>query len=173
GIVELLEGRANKDLLTENDRIAIRTIVDGKFDYREMSRRSLGKKWAKKWKTINTAKQNELTDAFRELLERSYGNRLAKYDGQKIQFYDASFSKSGKAKVKSEVIDSNKKTPIEYRLHKTAIGWQVYDIKPEGVSLVSNFRKQFKSILKDGGFDHLIEDLQKKVASLKEKKDKG
>ncbi|MDX8395397.1 MAG: ABC transporter substrate-binding protein, partial [Mariprofundaceae bacterium] len=75
GIIEVLEGRENKDLLTEKDRTAIRTIVNGKFDYREMSRRSLGKKWAKKWKVINTAKQNELTAAFRDLLERSYGNR--------------------------------------------------------------------------------------------------
>lgn len=103
------------------------------------------------------------------MLERSYGNRLASFRDQKVEFADAQFKKD-KARVKSKVIDAEKETPVEYRLHQTATGWQVYDIRIEGVSLVSNFRKDFKEGIKSkGGFEGLVHALEMKVKKLEAK----
>lgn len=164
GIVTVLKERASTGELTSEDRIAIRQKVEGRFDYREMARRSVGRSWKKK-----TADQQTLfTAVFRDLLEYTYGNRLAAYKNQRIEYDDAEFKKN-KARVKTRVIDDHKVTPVAYRLHQTAHGWMVYDIKIEGVSLVGTFRKDFKSSLKRKGFDGLLHALEKKVAKMKAK----
>ncbi len=164
GILHALESRADPKTLTEKDREAIRKQVEGRFDYREMARRSVGKAWKKQTPEQQTA----FTETFRQLLERSYGNRLADYHGQVVEFDKAEFKKN-KARVKTRVIDNNKTTPVAYRLHKKADTWQVYDIKIEGVSLVGTFRKDFKGPLKKDGFDGLLKALNDKVKRLKEK----
>jgi len=164
GILHALKSRADPKVLTEEDREAIRKQVEGRFDYREMARRSVGKAWKKQ----TPEQQSVFTETFRQLLERSYGNRLSEYHGQTVEFDKAEFKK-GKARVKTRVIDSNKVTPVFYRLHQRAGAWQVYDIKIEGVSLVGTFRKDFKSPLKKTGFDGLLKTLQDKVARLKKK----
>lgn len=164
GILHTLESRADSKVLTELDRENIRKQVEGRFDYHEMARRSVGKAWKKQ----SLEQQAAFTETFRQLLERSYGNRLSEYHGQTVEFDNAEFKKN-KARVKTRVIDSNKVTPVFYRLHKKAGAWQVYDIKIEGVSLVGTFRKDFKGPLKKDGFDGLLKALQDKVARLKEK----
>jgi phospholipid transport system substrate-binding protein len=164
GILHALESRKDPSRLTEEDREAIRQQVEGRFDYREMARRSVGKPWKKE----SPEKQAEFTETFRNLLERSYGNRLAQYHGQIVEFDSAEYKKK-KARVKTRVVDANKTTPVEYRLHKNNGTWQVYDIKIEGVSLVGTFRKDFKGPLKKNGFDGLLKQLQDKVARLKAK----
>ncbi|MFC1542519.1 phospholipid-binding protein MlaC [Pseudomonadota bacterium] len=165
GIIKVLEAREDTTKLTEKNRDDIRDVVTGRFDYREMSKRSLGKTWKK----ISGQEQTEFTELFRKLLERSYGNRLATFHGQKVICDGAQFKKD-KARVKTRVVDADKETPVEYRLHQTPTGWQVYDIRIEGVSLVSNFRKDFQEGIKqNGSFEGLFHALEKKVKELEEK----
>jgi len=163
-IIDVLEARKNQDAINDQDREGIRKVIVGKFDYREMSRRSVGKPW----RAMDQEAQIAFTDVFRQMLEYSYGNQLAGYHGQKVEFEKAEFKKD-KARVKGAVVDANKSIPMEYRLHQTAIGWQVYDIKIEGVSMITTFRKDFKSIIKKDGVDGLMITLQEKVKKLKAK----
>ena len=41
--------------------------------------------------------------------------------------------------------------------------WRVYDIITDGVSLVKNYRRQFRRIIRDEGWDGLIDRMQKKL----------
>ena len=163
-IIEALDAREDKNKLTEKDRDTIRQAVEGRFDYQAMARRSLGKPWKK----LSNEERSHFTEVFRELLERSYGNRLSEYKGQKVVFADAELKKK-KARVKSKVIDGTRETPVDYRLHQTDTGWQVYDIRIEGTSMIRTFNQDFKSILKKGGYDKLVKTLEEKVAKLKAK----
>lgn len=162
GIIDILKTREDQSKLTEKDREAIRHVVEGRFDYMEMSKRSLGREW----RSVSDADRKKFADIFRQLLERSYGNRLAGYRNQRVEYEPAEF-KGNKARVKTMVIDATKRTPVEYRLHQTPTGWQVYDIKIEGVSLVSTFRTDFSQTLDKEGFAGLLHTLEKKVADLK------
>ncbi|MBF0282582.1 MAG: ABC transporter substrate-binding protein [Zetaproteobacteria bacterium] len=161
-IIEVLKQRADTTKLSEVDRMAIRDVITGKFDYAEMSRRSVGRDWDDQ----SSENQAAFTETFRDLMERSYGNRLAGYNGQVITYDDAEF-KNDVARVKTYVTDSSKTTPVNYRLHQTPEGWQVYDIKIEGVSLVSTFREDFKSVLRKDGFKGLLDTLKTKVDKMK------
>jgi len=163
-LIDVLEQRQDKSVISAKDRAAIREVVAGRFDYRAMARRSLGRPWKK----LDEAERLHFTDVFRDLLERSYGNRLSEYKGQKVVFADAQIKKK-KARVKSTVIDGSRKTPVEYRLHQTKTGWQVYDIRIEGTSMVRTFYQDFKSTLENGGYPKLLKTLEEKIAKLKAK----
>ena len=84
-IIAVLEARDDKTKVNDNDREGIRKVVKGKFDYREMSRRSVGKPW----REMDESKKVEFTELFRQVLEFSYGNQLAGYKCQKVVFEDA------------------------------------------------------------------------------------
>jgi len=163
-IIHVLDSRADKTRLTATDRDAIRNTVEGKFDYMAMAKRSLGKPWNK----LKEDEQAHFTEVFRDLLERSYGNRLNEYKGQTVVFAEAEM-KGDKARVGSTVIDGTRETPVEYRLHQTDTGWQVYDIRIEGTSMVRTFYTDFKSTLDGSDYAGLLKTLEDKVAELKEK----
>ena len=165
-IIEALDAREDKSILTEKDRDAIRQAIEGRFDYRDMARRSLGKPWKK----LSDEEQSHFTDVYRELLERSYGNRLAEYKGQTVEFAEAKLNKKKtKAKVKSKVIDGTRVTPVDYSLHRTDTGWQVRDIKIEGASMVKTKFEDYKPMLKKSGYEQLLKALDDQLARLKAK----
>jgi len=166
GVIQVLKSRSNQDVMTLADREAIRQAVEGYFDFREMATRSLGRPWRK----MDTVQRDDFVNTFRELLERSYGNRLSEYRNQTVS-YGKVKTKGRRAIVDSEVIDAEKKTPVRYSLIHRKNGWRVYDIKIEGISLVSTFRTDFGQSVGKEGIDGFISALKKRVEALK-KQDK-
>jgi len=163
-IIDILQQRQDKDRLTEGDRQAIRAVLATRFDFVAMTRGSIGRPWRK----LDKDKRQAFIAVFTQLMEYTYGNRLSSYHGQTIQYHDAEFKKK-RARVKSEVVDGDKVTPVEYRLRKRNAGWKIYDIKIEGVSMIGTFRKDFRSMVDRHGIDGLYDALSKKVQTLIEK----
>ena len=60
------------------------------------------------------------------------------------------------------------KVPVHYILNLTDSRWMVYDINIEGVSLVNNYREQFKAILRKDKFAGLIKVIEEKNRSFAE-----
>ena len=56
-----------------------------------------------------------------------------------------------------------KKIPLFYRLTDKSGSWKVYDIIIEGVSMVKNYRTQFKEILSKDSPEKLLQILRDKV----------
>jgi phospholipid transport system substrate-binding protein len=54
---------------------------------------------------------------------------------------------------------------MNYRLRERGGEWRVIDVVIEGVSLVANFRSQFKQVLSRGDPDDLLEQMRKKNAA--------
>jgi phospholipid transport system substrate-binding protein len=55
-----------------------------------------------------------------------------------------------------------KEIAINYRLHKVAGKWRVYDVVVKGVSLINTYRQQFRSIIKRTSYDELVKILRRK-----------
>jgi len=160
-IIDILQQREDKKHLSIADRQAIRNILATRFDFAEMTRRSIGRPWRK----LDNSKRQAFTAIFTQIMEYTYGNRLSRYHGQAIEYDNAEFKKK-RARVKSRVVDNNKITPVEYRLRQRKSGWKIYDIKIEGVSMVSTFRKDFRGVIERHGIDGLYDALNKKVHKL-------
>lgn len=135
------------------------TIVEKKFDFREMSMRAL----ARHWRERSPAEQDRFVFLFKTLLENTYLAKIETYSGEKVVFKKAAVQ-GNKAIVYSDLIRKNVETPVNYKLKNSDDHWTVYDVEVEGVSLVNNYRTQFASILSKENFAGLIAKLEEKVS---------
>ena len=134
--------------------------IDSIFDFKELSRRTLGREWKK----MKPAQQDEFVKLFRELLQGVYADRLLAYSDQKIIFDKETMLKKGRAEVQSFLQTSDgTKIPLFYRLSDKSGSWKVYDVIIEGVSMVKNYRTQFREILAKDSAEKLLEILRDKV----------
>jgi len=144
---------------TENRKKQVWAIVDGIFDYSELSRRSLGRNW----KRLDPDQQKEFVDLFRKLLGKAYMGKTMAYTDEKVVFFKETLFSENKAEVKSKLITKSNEIPMDYKLILKNHSWKVYDVSIEGVNLVKTYRGQFNSILKDKTPSDLIQILREKV----------
>jgi phospholipid transport system substrate-binding protein len=137
-------------------------LIEPVFDFKELSKRTL----ARNWKKFNDAQQAEFAQVFSELMGNIYVDRIqGGYSDETIEFGDQILHESRPlAVVKTFIVSSRNRIPVDYSLTKQGDTWRVYDVKVEGVSLVKNYRSQFKEILSKDSPDQLIEQLKQKVA---------
>ncbi len=143
-------------------RAEILTIVDEYFDFSEMAKRALGRPW----KDQSPEKQNEFVSLFKQLLFNTYVDRVETYTGSNEKVvYDVQEVKGDYAFVKTRIVNyQDTDVAVDYRLKEEKGNWKVYDVIVEGVSLVSNYRSQFTSILANESFDALLVKLRQKAA---------
>jgi len=158
---ELLNVLADESLMGrqhfEERRAKIMLNIQKGFDFREMSKRILGKKWRK----LSDAERDSFTGLMTKLLENVYIGKLESYSGEAITF-DAERIKGKRAQVTTIFEGSGGKIPIHYIMRKKGDLWLVYDINIEGVSLVRNYQEQFKSILRQKKYAGLVKVLEEK-----------
>jgi len=133
------------------------TIVEKKFDFRDMSMRAL----AKHWQERTPEEQDRFVLLFKTLLENTYIAKIETYSGEKVVFKKTAFQ-GNKAIVYSDLVRKNVETPVNYKLKNNDDRWMVYDVEVEGVSLVNNYRTQFASILSKENFAGLVAKLEEK-----------
>ena len=130
------------------------------FDLDRISMLVLGKTWRK----INEDQQQKFKTEFKTILLRTYAVALGKYKDQEIDFKPLRMEpEDNKVSVKSQIIqDGTQPISVDYSLAKKDNVWKVFDIVIEGVSLVTNYRSQFASEIKNNGIDSLITKLAEK-----------
>jgi phospholipid transport system substrate-binding protein len=135
-------------------------IIGEVFDFTEISKINL---W-RALKKLNGVQQKEFVGLFRQLLQGVYADRLLAYTDQNVVFDKEKMLKKGRAEVQSHILLSDgRKVPIFYRLTDKSGSWKVYDLIIEGVSLVKNYRTQFREVIARDSPDKLLEVLQDKV----------
>ena len=146
---------------TKDQQIAtLGTEIEKVFDFTELSKRTLGREWKK----MSAEQQTEFVKLFKQLLQGVYADRLLEYSDQKVIFDKEITPKKGRAEVQSYLQTSDgKKIPLFYRLTDKGGSWKVYDVIIEGVSMVKNYRTQFRDILAKDSPDKLLEILRDKV----------
>ena len=150
---EDLKGDEKKD----ERRTKIMEEIKKGFDFKEMSRRVLGKTW----RDIDAAEQEHFTTIMTKLLENVYVGKLETYSGGEIEYVGENI-KGSRAQVTTKIDDNGAELPVHYIMRKESEKWMVYDINIEGVSLVRNYQEQFKSILRKDKYEGLVKVLNEK-----------
>ncbi|MGO8761203.1 MAG: phospholipid-binding protein MlaC [Desulfobaccales bacterium] len=146
----------------EARRQKVKRIVDPYFDYQEMAKRSLGPTWG----TLSAGQRQEFVQLFAQLLEASYSDKIEKYAQHVKIDYTGEILDNEYAEVRTVVLRTNDRIPLNYRLVNEAGSWKVYDVVIEGVSLVSNYRSQFSRIIHESSYAELVRRLKTKVSEL-------
>lgn len=163
-ITSILDQCAKNNDFKEDCQKKIVEVADRRFDWKEMSRRSL----ARAWKARTPQEQDTFTGLFRELLKATYIKKIASYGGEKVVF-ESERIEGRYALVETSIVlpAQSRKVPVSYRCLQQGDRWLIYDVAIEGVSLVNNYRSQFSDILQTSSFDELLKKIEKRIADEK------
>jgi phospholipid transport system substrate-binding protein len=140
----------------------IEAIINQVFDYTELSKRTLGKDW----RAFSPAQQKEFAELFGKLLEKVYADRVLAYTSERIDFGGETELREGQVEVKSEIVTADgRRIPLDYRLLLQDGRWRVYDVVIEGISLVQNYRSQFREILAKQSPEEVMRFMREKTAN--------
>jgi len=158
---------ADKDL-KEGDRAKTTRLIEDKalphFNHVGMTALAVGASWRK----ATPEQKQRLAEEFRTLLVRTYASSLSAFGDQKFEFRPLRMKpEDTDVTVEVRVLQpGSQPVVVEYDMEKNARGWQVYDVRVGGISLVVNYRTEFGNIVRDKGIDGLIGTLATKNKSL-------
>lgn len=157
----------------EERNAKLRAIVDKRFDFEEMSKRSL----ARYWKERTPEEKKEFIALYSDLLKNIYLKKIRQHESEvqrheedKVAYLSESVDDSF-ASVRTKVITyTGREIPVEYKLLKSNGIWKAYDVVIEGVSLINNYRTQFSQIIRSGSYEELVKRLRNKQIAAPEDK---
>lgn len=155
--------RQDKDIQAGNPT-KVADLVETKilpfFDFTRMTQTAM----ARNWRLATPEQQKALTTEFKTLLVRTYSTALSSYSGQVFEFKRLRAASGDTEVTVKSVMKQPGTEPLtmDYDMEKLAAGWKVYDIKIDGVSLITTYRETFAGKVRDGGVDGLIKSLSDK-----------
>jgi phospholipid transport system substrate-binding protein len=155
----LNEPELSKPEKKQERRKVLVDVISKRFNFEEMAKRTVGAEWAKR----TPEERREFVDSFRTLLSNSYLGRIENYSGEKVHYYKE-ITDGEYAEVRTEINTGQSTIPIDYKMENAGGDWRVYDVVVEGTGLVSNYREQFKRILRKESFEALSKTIREKAA---------
>lgn len=139
------------------------TELLGEFlDYQRLAELSLDKEWDKRSKK----ELDKFVSLLRALVERQYQRNMESTLDYKVTWVGTAPIEQG-VMVKSSARSVKKKRQppitIDYAMSPAGDEWKVFDIFTDEVSLVKNYKRQFRRVIKDEGWNGLIERMEKKL----------
>jgi phospholipid transport system substrate-binding protein len=151
-----LRGEANKEERRTNVRSTLLAVTDA----RRVSLLVLGRHRSK----FNESEIQEFCDAFAQLVFVTYITQLEKYQDEEVRILSVAMQPKSRAYAATLVVSKNKEIPAGFSLFKDENdAWKIYDVKVEGVSMVSNYRSQFSELLLKRTPAEVIANVKKKV----------
>ena len=142
-------------------------VVKQAFDFNEISKRAL----SREWRRFTPDERVAFSAVFAELLGNTYLRRIqGEFQNEEVIYDGQQLSKEKPlARVNTRILRPGTAVPVSYSMHLQDGRWWVYDVKIEGVSLVKNYRTQFRKILLKDSPAQLIERLRTKVADIEDR----
>jgi phospholipid transport system substrate-binding protein len=139
------------------------TDLLGEFlDYQRLAELSLDKEWGKRSKK----ELDKFVGLLRALVERQYQRNMESTLDYKVKWVGTEPIEEG-VRVKSSARSVTKKRQppitIDYSMSPAGKEWKVFDIFTDDVSLVKNYKRQFRRVIKEEGWSGLIDRMEKKL----------
>ncbi len=144
----------------------VEDILMPHFDFEKMSKLALGKNW----RSADADQRKRFVEEFRLLLIRTYSTAMLEYTDEEIKMLPFRDDLSRKrVTVPMEVVQKGGPSiGMSLSLYQNKQdAWKVYDVKIDGISLVTNYRSSFANEIRSGGMDQLIKDLAERNKKVK------
>lgn len=149
-------------LVKKNDNAKLDRAFDDILDYSALAQESLGELWGERTATERADFQKLLTELVRGAYRKSIKRTLS-YD---VEYKGETQIESGtlvRTVAKSRENAREEPISLDYGMHEVGGRFRIRDIVTDGASLVSNYRNQFRRIVKQHGFPELLNRMRKKV----------
>jgi phospholipid transport system substrate-binding protein len=146
---------------THNEKLAALSVLFSKFlDTDAMGREALGAHWS----SFTPEQQKTFLGLFRELLQRTYVQKLLLFENPKF-VYTGEQSTGAGAVVDTKIVTPRDDFDVTYRLTPAGDNWQATAITVEDVSLTSNLGSQLNDLLKRMSVDDLLTLMRRKYGN--------
>jgi phospholipid transport system substrate-binding protein len=134
------------------------------FDTEEIARRALGVHW----NTLTRAQRQHFTQLFTQLVQQNYNHTMEQYLSEAQFSIDQERIEGDFAEVPTRIQMASQKKSLSmtYRLHHTSGRWLVYDVLVDHISMVQNYRAQFRRLLHNSSYEGLVRALEEKLREL-------
>ena len=130
----------------------------------EISKKALGKHWAKR----SDSEQKRFQALLGELFLHVAFPNSAKFFAELDLMYGKTTEEKQRTVVPLTVVHEKEgEVDINFRLTRTAGNWQVVDVILDGVSMRNNLRSKFYKVITKKGFDELMRKMEKKLKASK------
>ena len=132
-------------------REKLRAAIYTAFDFERMSRGAVGLRW----RVFTEGQKQRFMQLFERLLENTYMNSVERYKNEEVRFVREVLLSSSAARVDSVVESKGAEFKLSYQLHRQDSHWKISDVTIEGVSVVANYRAQFRQLLRRGSSEEI------------------
>ncbi|MFB3122259.1 MAG: phospholipid-binding protein MlaC [Candidatus Binatia bacterium] len=140
----------------------LRKAIYPRFDFAEMAKRALGFQWRR----LTSSERKEFIHIFTDLLEQSYIRYIDSYNEEKFIFLREKLD-GRYAEVRTRILTrKGEEFSVNYKTHLVNGEWKIYDIVAENISMVNNYRSQFKRVLSKSSYEELVSRINKKRSEL-------
>ena len=131
-------------------------LINSRFDFSEMTKRSLGPHW----NALDANEQQEFIDAYTQMVLRFFGRSVRAAGDETIQ-YKREVRDGILASVETKVVSGSRDDfAIDYRLHDIDGQWKVYDVLIDHISIVNNYRAQFERVIAKSSVKELLQRMK-------------
>ena len=143
---------------------ALAPVLAAAFDFPLMTRLSVGRHW----KGLDPEQRARLTDLFAQLSVATFAARFDGYGGEVFRITGEAPQLRGAVLVHNQLVKvAGEAVAIDYLVRRNDGGWRIVDVLLDGkFSELALRRSQYTSLLKNQGYDGLIEAMAAKVADL-------
>jgi len=127
-----------------------------RFDFSEMTKRSLGQHW----KSLNRGEQKHFVDAFTQWQLISFGRIVRSARGDEVQF-TRELQDGKNVSVETRVVRRySDDLPIDYWLHNVNGQWKVFNMVIDRVDMVKNVNAQFERVIAKSSLQELLQKVK-------------
>ena len=146
------------DELGRDGRIAVvGPVIHETFDLTSMARSTIGRTW----RDLSSRDKERWVDSFSRYTIWKLADQFNRYTGQSFVIEGHKPASQQTLIVMTRIIKpGNEDISLHYRMQEKVNGWRVVDVYGKGkISEVALRRSEYAAILREGGFEHLIESV--------------
>ena len=154
GFVPIISKTPRAELQAKGLPESARKLIVARFDFSDMTQRSLGRHW----KSLNGRDQKQFVDAFTQWQLISFGQIVRSYRGDKVEFIrEVQNGKDVSVETKLVARYSGGDLPIHYWLHNVNGQWKVFNMVIDDIDIVKNVNAQFERVVAKSSLQELLQ----------------
>lgn len=154
---------ANKNITPTQRADQFRKILQDSFDLQTIGRFVIGRSW----NAATSAQQTEYMRLFRDLVIKTYGDRMSLYTGEGFKVVAVRPETEKDTIVNSNIThpDGSQPTTIDWRIRNRDGKLGVIDVVVEGVSLSVTQRQEYAAVIQNSGgqIDGLLAQMRQQL----------
>lgn len=151
------------DSISDEARDALKDVINGLIDFRELSRRALRRHWDAR----SPEEQAQFVDVFRELVRNSSVQKLSVYQADSITYHPAE-TNGDRSRVVTIAYKGRNEVEIAYLLHKVGDEWKAYDVVIDDSSTLRTYQDSFQREINSTSYEAMYNRMVDKLAQSNE-----